>query len=400
MPMPVNLITSVSRHKIRRAGLSSFPARVAMTHRTVRVFATADIGSEALDRLRELGYEVEVYADTEPPPKSIIVEKVRTGVAALITTLRDPIDGEVFAAGAGTLRIVAQIAVGFDNIDRSAANRYRIPFANTADVLTEATAEFAVFMMGAVSRKLYSSERLVEENKWTSWHPYHPFLGDEVTGKTIAVVGTGRIGKAFAKKCIGLDGNLLLYDPEVRDEKFLEYAGREMALRFEAGFSRKLREAHYVSFSEALASADYVSLHVPLLMRGESVIPTYHLMNVEAFRRMKRTAYLINTSRGPVVDENALYHALLNNEIAGAALDVYETEPLPTDSPLRDSRLRDRLRLFHHFASGTRETRLSPDPQVGMAGRCVQAVIDVIEGNYGGDPSRMPNVVNKEAFGA
>jgi len=369
-----------------------------MSDRIVRVFATADIGREALHRLRQRGYDVEVYADTEPPPKSLIVEKVRSGIDALITTLRDAIDEEVFVAGFSTLRIVAQIAVGYDNIDHAAANRYRIPFANTADVLTEATAEFAFFMMGAVSRKLYSSERLVEENKWTSWHPYHPFLGDEVTGKTIAVIGTGRIGKAFAKKCIGLDSDLLLYDPDVRDEKFVEYVGREMVLRFEAGFSRKLREARYVSFSEALASADYVSLHVPLLMRGESLTPTYHLMSVEAFRRMKKTAYLINTSRGPVVDEVALYHALLNNEIAGAALDVYEKEPLPLDSSLRDSSLKDRLRLFHHFASGTRETRLSPDPQVGMAGRCVQAVIDVIEANYGGNPAKMPFVVNKEAF--
>lgn len=369
-----------------------------MTDKSTRVFATADIGPEALDRLHELGYEVEVYPDTEAPPKKLILEKVLSGIDALITTLRDSIDEEVFAAGASTLRIVAQIAVGFDNIDRAAANRCRIPFANTADVLTEATAEFAFFMMGAVSRKLYSSEKLVEENKWTSWHPYHPFLGDEVTGKAIAVVGTGRIGRAFAKKCIGLDADLLLYDPEVRDERFVEYAGREIALRFEAGFSKKLRKAHYVSFSEALANADYVSLHVPLLMRGESVTPTYHLMNTEAFHRMKKTAYLINTSRGPVVDEDALCQALVSNEIAGAALDVYEKEPLPIESPLRDPKLKDRLRLFHHFASGTRETRLSPDPQVGMAGRCVQAVIDVIEANYGGDPSRMPFVVNKEAF--
>lgn len=371
-----------------------------MTHRLVKVFATADIGRAALDRLRDLGYQVEVYPDTEPPPKSLIVDKVRSGIDALITTLRDQIDEEIFAAGAGTLRIVAQIAVGFDNINRSAANRYRVPFANTADVLTEATAEFALFMLGAVSRKLYSSEKLVEENKWDSWHPYHPFLGDEVTGKTIAVIGTGRIGKAFAKKCIGLDTNLLLYDPEDPDEVFASYAAREMSLRFEAGFSKKRREVLYVSFSDALANADYVSLHVPLVMRGESVTPTYHLMSVEAFRRMKNTAYLINTSRGQVVEENALYHALMNNEIAGAALDVYEHEPLPADSVLRDPMLKDRLRLFHHFASGTRETRLSADPQVGMAGRCVQAVIDVIEGNYGGKPARMPYVVNKEAFAA
>ena len=113
---------------------------------------------------------------------------------------------------------------------------------------------------------------------------------------------------------------------------------------------------------------------------------------------MKETAYLINTSRGAVVDEGALYEALINNEIAGAALDVFEKEPLPVESPLRDPRIKDRLRLFHHFASGTRESRLSVDPETGMAGRAVQAVIDVIEGRYEGDPARMPYVVNKEAF--
>lgn len=367
--------------------------------RKVRVFATADIGAAALDRLRERGYVVEVYPDVEAPPKSLIVDRVRSGIDALITTLRDQIDEEVFAAGAGTLRIVAQIAVGFDNIDRAAANSYRIPFSNTADVLTEATAEFAFFILGAVSRMLYSSEKLVEENQWSSWHPYSPILGDEVTGKTVAVIGTGRIGKAFAKKCIGLDVSLLLYDPVAKDEKFVDDAAREMKLRFDVGFSRKLRTVEYVSFSEALRDADYVSLHVPLVMRGESLTPTYHLMSTEAFRRMKQTAYLINTSRGPVVDERALYEALVSGEIAGAALDVYEKEPLPPDSPLRNPRLKDRLRLFHHFASGTRETRLSPDPEIGMAGRTVQAVIDAIEGRYDGDLSRMPYVVNKEAFG-
>src|SRR5437867_1264132 len=197
-----------------------------MSDRIVKVFATADIGREALHRLRQHGYDVEVYADTEPPPKALILEKVRSGIDALITTLRDAIDEEVFAAGAGTLKIVAQMAVGFDNIDREAANRFGIPFSNTADVLTEATAEFAFFIMGAVSRRLYPSEKLVEENRWDTWHPYHPFLGDEVTGKTVAVIGTGRIGKAFARKCIGFDMDLLLYDPVVSDERFLESVAR------------------------------------------------------------------------------------------------------------------------------------------------------------------------------
>jgi glyoxylate reductase len=364
----------------------------------VRIFATTDIGDAAIARLRGRGFQVEVYADTEPPPKSLIVEKVRGGVDALITTLRDSIDEEVFGAGRGTLRVVAQCAVGVDNIDRAAANRHLIPFTNTAEVLTEATAEFAVFMMGAVSRKLYSSEKLVADNLWGSWHPYHPFLGDEVTGKTVAVIGAGRIGKAFAKKCVGFDMDVLLSSGESRDEKFVGFADREMALRYEAGFSRKRRSICYVSFDEALARGDYVSLHVPLVMPGEKRKGTYHLMDEAAFDRMRPTAYLINTSRGQVVDEGALYGALINGKIAGAALDVFEKEPLPDDSPLRDARLKDRLRLFHHFASGTRETRLSPDPDTGMAGRTAQAVIDALEGRYGGDPAEMPYVVNKEAF--
>lgn len=369
-----------------------------MSDKKIRIFATADIGSEALDRLRRRGYETEVHADVDPPPKSLMIEKVKSGIAALITTLRDPVDEELFSAGARTLRVVAQIAVGVDNIDRAAANRYRIPFTNTPDVLTEATAEFALFILGAVSRKLYQSEKLVEENLWGSWHPYHPFLGDEVTGKTVAVIGVGRIGKAFAKKCVGLDVDLLLHSASSEDETFVERIDREMRHRYEAEFSPSRHTAGYTSFEAALARADYVSMHVPLVMPGQGDKPTHHLMGRRAFELMKPTAYLINTSRGPVVDEQALYEALVENKIAGAALDVFEKEPLPADSPLRNAKLKDRLRLFHHFASGTRETRLSADPDKGMAGRSVQAVIDVIENRYGGDPSRMPYVVNKEAF--
>ena len=122
------------------------------------------------------------------------------------------------------------------------------------------------------------------------------------------------------------------------------------------------------------------------------------MMDERRLRMMKKTAFLINTARGPIVDEAALAQALLEGRIAGAALDVYETEPLPADSPLRDPRLADRLRLLPHFASAGRATRLSPDPEVGMAGRTVQAVIDVLERRYDGDPKRMPFVVNKEAF--
>jgi glyoxylate reductase len=369
-----------------------------MEPRNVRVFATADIGHAALDRLRSRRYELEVYPEIEAPPAGVIIDKLRGGVEVLISTIRDRIDESVFAAGSGSLRLVAQCAVGFDNIDRAAANRYRIPFTNTPDVLTEATAEFAFFMLGAVSRKLYSSEKLVESGEWGTWHPYLPFLGDEVTGKTVSVIGAGRIGKAFAKKCIGFDMDVLLYSPSSRDGHFVESARREMELRYQAGFSRVLRTIEYVSLDAALRQADYVSVHVPLIMSGNAPNSTYHLINTAALNKMKRTAYLINTSRGPVVDERALIDALASGTIAGAALDVYAKEPLPSDSPLLDPALRDRLRLFHHFGSGTTQTRLSPDPNIGMAGRCVQAVIDMFDGAYGGNPANTPFVVNKEAF--
>jgi phosphoglycerate dehydrogenase-like enzyme len=149
---------------------------------------------------------------------------------------------------------------------------------------------------------------------------------------------------------------------------------------------------------EALSQADYVSVHVPLLREGESTTPTYHLFNEKTLRMMKPTAMLVNTSRGPVIDETALAKALRERWIAGAALDVYEKEPLADDSPLRDPQIEDRCRLYPHFASAARITRLSRDPNKGMAGRCVQGLIDVLEGNYGGDIQKMPYVVNKEAF--
>ena len=366
--------------------------------RLFRVFATCDIGKDAFDVLRERGYEVGVYPDPEPPAKSLIVENVRSGIDALITTLRDRIDREVFEAGRGSLKVVAQYAVGFDNIDRAAANRYRIPFTNTADVLTEATAEFALFILGNVARKLCPSERLVRDNRWGIWHPFLPFLGDEVTGKTIAVIGTGRIGQAFIKKAMAFDVDFLCYDGGVEDHEFTRKIQEAMDLRFRNGFTPERRTIGYVNFEEALRGGDFVSVHVPLVREGEGRIPTYHLFNEKTLRWMKPTAFLVNTARGAVVDEKALVDALREGVIAGAALDVYEREPLPADSPLRDPKLENRVRLFPHFASAGRLTRLSTNPNQGMAGRCVQGVIDVLEGRYGGDPANMPYVVNKEAF--
>jgi len=362
-----------------------------------RVFATCDIG-ESLELLRKRGYEVEVYPQPEAPPKQLLLEKVKAGVDGLITTLRDQIDAEVFEAGKGHLKVVAQIAVGFDNINRGDANRYKIPFTHTADVLTEATAEFAFFMMGALARKMWTAEHLTRENQWGYWHPYLPFLGDEVTGKTIAIVGTGRIGLAMIKKCSGFDMDILCYDPAYQNHDYLKNIQELMDLRYERGVSRDKCFIKYVPFEEVLREADFVSVHVPLLREGETTTPTYHLFNERTLRTMKPTAFLVNTSRGPVVDEQALARALKESWIAGAALDVYEKEPLPKDSPLRDPAIEDRCRLYPHFASAGKITRLATDPNQGMAGRCVQGLIDVLEENYGGDMTKMPYVVNKEAF--
>src|SRR5450432_3889632 len=363
-----------------------------------RVFATSRIGDPAENRLRERGYDLEVFQGPEGPPKKLIVEKVKSGIDGLITTLRDSIDAEIFSAGQGTLKVVAQFAVGFDNINRSDANRFKIPFTNTADVLTEATAEFAFFLLGTMARKMWPAEHLLRENRWGYWHPYLPFLGDEVTGKTIAIIGTGRIGLAMIKKCSGFDMNTLCYDPAYQNHEYAKAIQETMDLRHARGIQKGKTWIKYVSFEDALAQADFVSVHVPLLHESESATPTFHLFNDRTLRMMKPAAFLVNTSRGPVIDENALAKALKENWIAGAALDVYEKEPLPADSPLRDPAIEDRCRLFPHFASAAKITRLSTDPNQGMAGRCVQGLIDVLEKNYGGDIKKMPYVVNKEAF--
>lgn len=368
-----------------------------MSESKFRVFATCDIGP-SIDMLRRRGYEVEVYPGPDAPPRSLVIEKVKSGIDGLITTLRDKIDAEVFEAGKSTLKGVAQIAVGFDNINRSDANAYKVPFTNTADVLTEATAEFAFAIMIAASRKLWQSELEVRENRWGSWHPFLPFLGDEVTGKTVAVVGTGRIGQAMIKKCAGFDMNILCYDSAYENQQFVDSIQQLMDLRHKLHVSPQRNWIKYAPLDECLSQADYISLHVPLLREGESKTPTYHLINEITLHKMKRSAYLVNTSRGPVVDEAALYKALKERWIGGASLDVFEKEPLPKDSPLRDPAIADRLRLFHHFASGGTATRLSTDPNVGMAGRCAQGLIDMLEKNYGGDFTKMPYVVNKEAF--
>src|SRR5207247_1873598 len=220
-----------------------------------RVFATSRIGDPAENLLRARGYDLEVFQGPEAPPKKLIVEKVKSGVDGLITTLRDQIDAEIFEAGKGTLKVVAQIAVGFDNINRADANRYKIPFTNTADVLTEATAEFAFFMLGALARRLWTAEHLTRENKWSFWHPFLPFLGDEVTGKMIAIIGTGRIGLAMIKKCAGFDMNILCYDPAYQNHEFVKAIQEIKDLRQARGIAKEKTWIKYTTVDDALREA-------------------------------------------------------------------------------------------------------------------------------------------------
>jgi glyoxylate reductase len=305
-----------------------------MSESSARVFATCDIGKEALDRLRRQGYALEVFGELQAPPRELVLERVRSGIQALVTTLRDRVDEELLAAGAASgLRVVSQMAVGFDNIDRAAANRHRIPFTNTPDVLTDATAEFAFFIMGAAARKLHPAEEQVRRHRWATWHPYLPWLGDEVTGRTLAVIGLGRIGRSMVDKAVGFDMDVLCHDPTHDDHAFVPSIRRLMELRRREGLSRREQSIDSVTLEEALRRADFVSLHVPLTLPGTAAEPTYHLIDERRLRTMKPTAYLVNTARGPVVDEQALARALAEGWIAGAALDVFETEPA-TANPL------------------------------------------------------------------
>ncbi|HSR53015.1 MAG TPA: D-glycerate dehydrogenase [Acidobacteriota bacterium] len=353
-----------------------------------RVFVTCDIGSEALDKLRRRGCHVETHQGQGPPSQEELRRAMDSGAEVLISTVIDPVTASVLEAGRGTLKAVTQYGVGYDNIDVEAASRLGIAVTNTPDVLTDATAEFAFFMLGDLARKLYNSERLVRENRWTRWHSTQPFLGVEVTGKTVGIIGLGRIGKAFACKWLGWGVDILAHT-RTPDEDFARSFNK--CLEITAHQELCPRQAHFrfASQEEVLSQSDFLSLHVPLTDE------TRGLIDAPVLKAMKSSALLVNTTRGPVVDEEAIVEALKNHVIAGAALDVYHQEPLPADSPLRDPALEDRLRLYHHFGSGTRETRLSAERDVGMAGRAVYCALRILEGD---PPTSIPYLVNPSAF--
>jgi glyoxylate reductase len=319
-----------------------------------KVLVTRRIPDVGLALLRER-FDVVLNEADRPLTRAEFLEAVRD-VDGVLCLLNDRIDGEVMAA-AGRARGFANHAVGFDNVDLAEATRRRLPVSNTPGVLTDATAEMAWALLFAVARRVVESDRTLRSGRWSGWGPLQ-FIGGDVTGRTLGVVGAGRIGQAFALKSRGFAMGVLYADDRPCP-----------ALERELGARR-------VSLDELLAAADFVSVHVPLTPA------TRHLIDARALDRMKPSAYLINTSRGPVVDEAALVQALRTGTIAGAGLDVYEDEPrlAPGLAEL------DNAVLAPHTASATVTARNN------MALTAARNLIAMVAGE------RAPDCLNPEVY--
>ncbi len=277
------------------------------------------------------------------------------GADALISLLRDRVDDELLEAGPG-LRVIANCAVGYDNVDIAAATRRGIPVTNTPDVLTEATADFAFALLLAAARRVVEGDRWVRSGTWTGWEPQQ-LLGAPVGGATIGIVGFGRIGQAVARRARGFAMEVLYADPHEMP------AAQEL-------------EARRVSMDELLAGSDFVTLHCSLSPQ------TRHIIDAAALAKMRPTAILVNTARGACVDEDALVRALADGTIGGAGLDVFEREPEVVPELLTS----DRVVLAPHAGSATTTTRAR------MAEICACAVRDALSGR------RPETVVNPEIY--
>jgi glyoxylate reductase len=292
-----------------------------------KVYLTRKIPERGLKIIKE-HFDYEVWPEYAPPPKTVIIGKV-ANVDALVSLLSDKIDAEVFDA-APKLKIVSQIAVGFDNIDIKEATKRGIYVTNTPEVLTDTTADFAWALLMTVARRVAEADKYVRTGQWkVAWHP-EMLQGRDIYGATMGVVGAGRIGFEVARRAKGFKMKILYYDVIPRPELEKEFGGKR------------------VDLDTLLKESDFVSLHVPLMKE------TYHLINEDRLKLMKKTAYLINNSRGPVVDEKALYKALKEGWIAGAGLDVFEQEPTPVDNPLLKL---DNVVVAPHISSASYETR-------------------------------------------
>jgi glyoxylate reductase len=277
-----------------------------------RVFVTRRLPGTALTRLAA-EHEVDVWPERMPPAPDVLRERAAR-VDGLLALLTDRIDGALIES-CPDLRVISNYAVGSDNVDLDAAAVRGIPVGITPDVLTEATADLALAGLLAVARRLPEALAAVREGRWQTWEPDW-LLGHDVHGATLGIVGYGRIGQAVARRA--------------------------------EGFSMRILATPRVPLDELLAEADAVTLHVPLTSE------TRHLIDADALARMKATAILVNTARGGVVDQEALARALHRGEIAGAALDVTDPEPLPPDHPLLDA---PNQLVLPHIGSATHTAR-------------------------------------------
>ncbi len=280
-----------------------------------RLFVTRRLPGKALERLGA-EHEVEVWPDRTPPGREELLARIEE-LEGLLSLLTDPVDAELIAA-APVLRAISNYAVGTDNVDLEAASARGIPVGNTPDVLTESTADLAVALMLGAARRLVEGDAYVRRGEWRTWEP-ELLLGHDLHGSTVGIVGLGRIGRAVHRRLEGFGCELL----------FTDVSGG-------------------VTLEELLERSDFVTIHCPLIP------DTRGLIGEEALGRMKETAYLVNAARGPIVDTDALARALKAGEIAGAALDVTDPEPLPVDHPLLDA---PGLIVLPHIASATHATR-------------------------------------------
>lgn len=308
-----------------------------------KVFVTRKIPEIGINLLRQSGFEVEVSPQDGVIPRETLLQKVK-GVDAILSLLTDKMDGELMDAAGPQLKIIANYAVGYDNINLKDAAAHNIIITNTPEVLTESVAEHTIALIFAIARRIVESDQFMRDGKFVSWAPML-FLGNDLVGKTLGLVGLGRIGAAVAKRMWdGFEMKILYYDVKRNEELEQKY------------------HLEYRDVESILKESDFISIHVPLLPT------TRHLIGAEQLKMMKKTAYLINTSRGPVVDEKALVQALKSGEIKGAALDVYEEEPkmAPGLAELPNTV------LTPHTASATEETR---GAMAELAARNIVAVL-------------------------
>ncbi len=300
--------------------------------------------------------DAKVWEGELPPPRDVLIESVRD-VEGLLCLLTDPVNAEVLSK-ATKLRVVSNFAVGFDNVDVAEATRRGIIITNTPGVLTETTADFAFALMMAAARRLAEGDKVVRDGKWKTWGPMI-LLGQDIHDATLGIIGLGRIGAAAARRAKGF-GMKLLYFDVVRQKNLEDQLGIQ-----------------YVDLNQLLSESDFITIHANLTTE------TYHLIGRQQFEKMRKTSVLVNTARGPIVDNMALYEALRDGKIGFAALDVTEPEPLAADHPLLTL---DNIIVTPHIASASVTTR---------AKMAMMAAENLIAGLKGEMP---PNPVNPEVL--